>query len=86
MDNPLEEVENDDITISQEEYVKLKRAFELLEIVADDYENYGEVLQYETVEEMEKFFEELEESNEENKKAVDAWLNYNPKEQWDSIR
>lgn len=64
MDDMVEEVENDDVTICGEEYIRLKRAKELLDTIYDDYLNWGEVLQDETIEEMEEFFEGLEESEE----------------------
>lgn len=62
--DPTEEIENDDVTICGEEYIRLKRAKELLDTVYDDYLNFGEVLQDVTIEEMEEFFEGLEESEE----------------------
>jgi len=47
--------ESELIVVLAEEYKNLCRAKELLEIVYDDYLNWGEVLQDETIDEVEVF-------------------------------
>ncbi len=52
--------ESESVVVPADEYKTLCRAKELLEIVYDDYVNWGEVLQDETIADVEVFLTGLE--------------------------
>jgi hypothetical protein len=51
------------IWVDAKEFLGYEKAFNLLGEVADDLENYGEVMQDETIEKIEKFFKEVGDGN-----------------------
>ena len=46
--------------LTDKEFAKYEKAFSLLETVADDYEQYGEVLQDETISDIARYFLETD--------------------------
>jgi len=53
--------------LTDEEFTKYEKAFWLLKTVSDDYEQYGEVLQDETISEIARYFLEIDKGCESGK-------------------